>query len=261
MPARALLLVAVLAIVPACAARVFVPPPGPGAPAPEGPAAWAEATSACRDIKDASGTLRVSVRQGRLRSTGIDVGFVVTADGKVRLEDSTAFTLAGTATQAQLWLRQDNRIVKGRADEIVDAFIGVRLGPERLLAVVTGCHTTDVSSARPQSAVRYDKRIAVPVSDGTVYLQKKDGRWRTSEGVGEDITVEYKQFSGYWPSNWLASPAKTSADPIFIEVSVEDPEMNKGSINPLTFQVAATGAVLMSLEELRASGPLRGRTR
>jgi hypothetical protein len=240
---------------------VFVPPSGPGQPAPEAAGAWAEATSACRDVKDASGTMRVSVRQGRLRSSGIDVGFIVTADGRVRLEDSTGFTLAGTAAQAQLWLRQDNSIVKGRADEIVDAFIGVRLGPERLLAVVTGCHTTDVSSARPQSAVRHDNRIAVPVSDGTVFLQKKDGPWRTSEGVGDDIIVEYRQFIGYWPSQWRATAAARSADPIVIEVSVDDPDMNKGSFAPGTFQVAATGAAPMTLEQLRASGPLRGRTR
>src|SRR5262245_40190694 len=95
---RALVASAAIVATSACAAKVFVPPAGPGAPAPDAASAWTEATSACRDVKDASGIMHVTFRQGR-GSLGRDIGFVVTRDS-VRLEDSNGFILAGTATQA-----------------------------------------------------------------------------------------------------------------------------------------------------------------
>jgi len=235
-----------------------MPPAGQGAPAPEATDAWQQATAACRDVRNFSGTMRVAFRQGRLRSPTITISAIVTSAGDIRLEDATAFVLAGTAANAQLLLRQERRYAEGRADEIVDAFAGVRIGPERLLSILTGCMTSAPLAARPADALRYGEQVAVPSADGRVFLEREAGRWRAFAAEGPGLIVEYRAFDAYWPREWRAAASASSADPILLEAQVEDRDMN-AAIDPAAFQSRLAGATRITLEELRAFGPLRGR--
>jgi hypothetical protein len=261
---RATALVIVLAVLvgaSACAARVFAPPPGPGTPAPDAMDAWQQASSACRDVKSFSGTLRVAFRQGRLRSPSLTVSTIVTSSGDIRLEDATQFTLAGRAGSARLLLRQERRYAEGRTEEIVNAFAGVKLGPERLLAVLSGCLTSAPQSARPADARRFGDEIAVPFSDGQVFLEREHSRWRAFAGVGSELTVEYRAFDAYWPREWRATSfAGSSTDPILLDAHVEDRDVSGAPVDPAAFQVILGGATRITLDELRQFGPLRGRS-
>jgi hypothetical protein len=253
------LLFVTAAVTSACAARVFPMPTAAGLPAPEAATAWRQATEACRDARNASVTLRVAVREGRRRSPSLALSVGVTSAGHIRLDGPPMFLLAGTAARATLWLREENRIVTARAEEIVDAFIGVRLGPERLLAVLTGC-----LSARPsepiRSGARHDKMLDLDLADGRAFLERQDGRWRVVAGVVDGAMIEYRGFLGYWPGEWLAESAELRAASRQLNVRVTDIQVNDADIDrhPEAFQLApAAGATPMTLDELRAAGVLR----
>jgi hypothetical protein len=243
----------VLLLASACAAHIFVPPAGAGASAPEAARAWTEATRSCADVHNASGTLRVALRRGRLRSTSRVVSVTVTSAGGIRLEDSTAFLLAGTSARTQLLLRQDRRLVTARADDIVDALVGVKLGPERLLAILSGCATTSSASARADGAARFGAEIAMPVDDGRVFLQARDGRWRVVAADLGGLIVEFRAFEGDWPLAWRAAPAATAAggEPVILDVGVEGRDVNAAAIDPKTFELNPADATPMTLEGLR----------
>jgi hypothetical protein len=261
----ALLLIAILSTILlttfACAAHIFVPPAGPGVPAPDAASAWAEATRACRDVRNSTANLSVALRAGRGRSSSLAVSVVATSAGGIRLDGGPVFLLAGTAARAQLLLRQDNRLVIARADEIVDALINVdvKLGPERLLAVLTGCIARSLASV---DAARFGPQIAVRTSDSRVFLERRDGRWRAVAGDADGIIIDYRRFNGDWPAQWRAASAASGPSAPMLEVTVTDFVINDTSIDGSqeAFQLKVpAGATQMSLEQLRAAAPLRSR--
>jgi hypothetical protein len=231
----------------ACAGHRFVVPAGPGLPAPEGAAAWAEASRACRDARSYSASLRVSTVR---RMPAITLLAIVTADGRIRLEASSLFYLAGTATRAQLLLTDGTRLVVARADEIVDALIGVKLGPERLLALLTGCVSTKPALA---GAERFGKVIAVTTGDGRVFLEQRDGRWQGVAGEVDGLVVDYRLL-GYWPAEWRATTAHVTPE-VTLKVSVDDSTINDPAIDQhpdaFTLKIPANASP-MTIDELRA---------
>jgi len=253
-------LLVILALASACAAKVFVPPTGAGVPAANAADVWKEASSTCADVKNINATLRVALRQGRLRSPGITVSAIATSAGQLRLQDSTIFAMAGTAAKARLVLRQDRRYVDGRAEDIVDAFIGARIGPERLLAVLTGCFTQAPASAKTPEAVQHGSLIEVPAPDGTMYLKRVSDRWHVTAGIAPGLNVEFRSFEGYWPMSWRATSTATASDPVILDVTIEDRVVNDAQIDPAAFQVVTpAGFTPMTVEDLRTNGPLRKR--
>jgi hypothetical protein len=239
---------------------MFVPPAGPGVPATNAADVWKEATSACAEVKNVNATLRVSFRQGRLRSPGLTVAAIATAAGQLRLEDQSVFAMAGTAANARLVLRQDRRYVDGRAEDIVEAFVGARIGPERLLAVLSGCFTHAPNSAKTTDALQYGSLISVPAPDGQVFLKRVSDRWHVTAGKAPGLVVEFRSFDGYWPMSWRAASTEAASDPVILDVTIEDRVVNDPQINPAAFQVATpANATPITLEDLRANGPLRKR--
>jgi hypothetical protein len=212
-------------------------------------------------VRNSTANVRVALRAGRGLSPSLAVTVVATAAGGIRLDGAQVFLLAGTAAHAQLWLRQDNRLVTARADEIVDALINVdvKLGPERLLAVLTGCTARSLALV---DAARFGPQIAVRTTDSRVFLDRRDGRWRAVAGDADGVIVDYRRFSGDWPAVWRAASAASGPSAPMIEVTVTDLVINDASIDgrPDVFQLKVpAGATPMELEELRASAPLRGR--
>jgi len=162
--------------------------------------------------------------------------------------DSTAFLMAGTSARAELWLRQEGRLVTARAEDIVDALFGdalagVKLGPERLLAMLSGCVTTAPATARVDGAQRSGSLILVPVSDGRVFLATRDGRRRIVAGDTAGTIVDYSSFNGYWPGAFrvaATTPAAGTAvaDQVVLDVTVSGVEFNRAAIEPAAFRLA-----------------------
>src|SRR5262249_4618418 len=120
------------------------------------------------------------------------------------------------------------------------------------------CVTAATASARPDAAVRFDKQVRVPVSDGNVFLERRDTHWRAWAGDGDGIVVEYRSYGAPWPSAWRAAANCTAASPIVMDATVDALEVNT-TPPPNAFNLVAGDAAPMRLEELRTSGPLRGR--
>jgi hypothetical protein len=253
---------ALLMCASSCASVPFVPPVGPGEPAPDAAAAWAQATRACRGVASYKASLRVSGRIGGERlPTTIDIATGATPTG-IRLEGRAAnrnlFQLAGTSDEATLYLDDGHRSATGRPEDLTDALMGVKLGPGRWLALLTGCVATPPDFI---SGARYGADLAVTTPSGRVFLALVNGVWRSAHGTFDGLVVTYRRFSSTLPDEWSLS-SEAGRDPsIGLSVSVDDMTTG-GPIASSVFTLALPGNVTpMSLDELRQSGPLRRKGR
>ena len=103
--------------------------------------------------------------------------------------DDRFFRLAGTAQSAKLYIDDGHRYAMATPEELTDALIGVKFGPDRWLALVTGCGLPDGAMT---SGARYAGMIAVSTSTGRGFLQMVDGEWRVMDGLFDNLTVQYK---------------------------------------------------------------------
>lgn len=253
---------ACLAIVAtACGHAMFVPPTGVGSAVIDAGAAWASATSGCRNAQSYSAALRLSGRAGAQRIWPLAIETAVTSDQSIYMSATVAgrsvFVLAGSAGRATLWLRHEQRVVTAPPADIIDAILGVSIPPDRLLAVLTGCVTRafDVSAA-----AQYGRVLTIATPDARVHLDRRPSAWQTRAGEVEGFVVEFARESSSFPQKiWIRStPGREPR--ASIDVSVSDAEIN-GSVPPAVFTppAGAAGAQPMTIEELRAAGPWKER--
>ena len=252
---RCVLLLAVL--LPACATHVFVPPSGPGEPAPEAEAAWTQATRQCLGAVTYSAQLHVSGRVGTSHLNRTVVGALTVLDHillELREFGQLGFRLAGEGAAATLLLPRDNRVVTARADEIVEALTGLKLGPKQLLAIVSGCITT---SPQMTGARRFADLLAVDAGKATLYLRLRDGAWQVSAGIVDGLIVEYLEIAGGYPRR-LSLVTETGRTPA-VALTIDLDQLNVNiTMPPSAFVVVVpASAAPMTLEELRTIGPLR----
>jgi hypothetical protein len=252
------LLGAWLAALSACAPHVFVPPVGPGEPFPDAAQAWSEATRACRGASTYAATLHVRGKVAR-ESLSATIMSLVTRTDQIALSAPVmfgppAFVLGGAADQATLWLPRQERVISARADEIVEALTGLRLGPSALLAVLSGC----VGQAGTMTAsARYGPLGAVTTDDGRMYLEQRDGRWRIVRGLTGGLIVEYSDIRGDWPRALRITTEAGRSPAVSLSMTIDQFDVNLPH-EAREFAVnVAPGATPMTLEELRAAGPLR----
>lgn len=253
------LLVGVMTCTGGCAARRFERPTGPAAPAPEAAAAWQAATAACRDVRTARATLRLVFRAGTRRFPTVTLGAAFDDRGRAmaleaRVGTAAFFTLAGSADQATLVLR-DGRYVRAPAADIVEALIDVRLEPARLLAILTGCLTP---TPEFRQAVRRDSVLEVTAADGVAYLdQTSEGAWRLRAGTFDGLDVDYGPLGPSWPRSLeIRARADAGKPAMSIAMSRLDIIEPNVPVEASTFQpVLPPGATSISLAELRAVGP------
>jgi hypothetical protein len=242
-----------------CATRAFVRPAGPGVPVDDASAAWSEATRVCRDIRTYHQELRLSARIESRRFPGVTLGLALDSASRIGLGafamGQPLFQLGGTAERATLWLREGNRVVTGPAAEMVEALIGVRLGPERLLAIVSGCVTGDAAAATGE---RVGDLLAVTTGDTVVYLEAIEGRWRPRAGFFDRVAVDYQRYEAALPRQ-IAIASQPGHEPeVALTIRVEGDLRVNPALDPAqVFTVRVPdGAVAASLEALRAAGPL-----
>jgi hypothetical protein len=249
---RSLALVAPLGAT-ACAAA-FTPPVGPGEPAPEAAAAWAQATASCRAARTYSAMLHFG-------AVGANVQTTVTDDGRVRLGAIVAgrprFTLAGTREEATLLLHDDRRVVRAPAAAIVEQLIGTAIEPREWLAFVTGCVTR---SHDMTGAARLGKYLRVTTAEGRVYLRQQGGVWQVHGGEVLGLIVHYEWGGSAFPTVLRARSSPGAS--VETRLTLEAAQFRVNDTVPAEVFApprAAEGAAPMTLEELREAGPLSRR--
>jgi hypothetical protein len=229
-----------------CGAGAFVPPAGPGAPAPDAAAIWAQAIERCRGVD----ALVVSMRVSGRGIPSMTVDGAVTGAGRIMLRGraggTTQFELAGTAGDARLWVREGNRVARAQASDIVRTLVGVPMGPERLLAVLTGCATRDVALI---GAARYGSQIGIDTADARVFLRASEAGWHPVGATFDGVVVTYRAFADGWPEELgLRVEPGGAADP---RLSVVVNQRRAGDVPPEVFDVQIPeGAVPVELDDL-----------
>jgi len=248
-PPVRLLVVTGLLVTTGCGARLFVPPAGPGQPAPEAAAIWNDLTADCRGIE----SLVVGMRVSGPGVPSLSITGAITSDGRLRLDaraaGTTQFILFGSAADAAIWLRDGNRVAHGAAEAIVETLVGVRLEPERLLAVLTGCMAKDLTVAE---ARRYGDRLAVVTSDTRAYLRHGEDGWVAEAALFDRVIVQYDAFDGGWPARILMRSAPGTAVEFRLSIAVSDRRAGPVAAEAFEPEIPAD-AVPVELEAL-ASG-------
>jgi hypothetical protein len=255
---HALLVIVVSAAMPSCGRTVRVTlPSGVGTPFPEFPAAYAEATAPCRDIKTMSASLALSGRAGSTKlAARIDAGFA--EPSRLRLEGyprvnfggKPLFVLAANGESATLVLTRDDRVLRGASPAaIIEALAGVALDPRELRAVVSGCA---LGAAQPTAGRAFaDGWVAVDAGDTAVFLRQQDGVWRVAGARRRTLTIEYSGFTTGRPSTiHLVTTTDAGSAPANLTVRASQVEINT-PLNESVFDVEVPrSATPITLEEL-----------
>jgi hypothetical protein len=246
----------------ACAPRGLQLPAGDGLAFPGYPEALQEAARGCGDVRSLSAELAISGRVGSQKVRGrVLAGLAV--PGRIRLEGTApfgppAFILVADGSAATLLLPRDNRVLTGEPTaSVLEALVGLELGPADLLAILTGCLAPDPQATGgrvyPGGWARLDL-----ASGATAYLQRDGGqRWRIRAGIRPPLRIEYESSGGTTPSDVrlqvVGTDGQAGAD-LRIGLSQVDLNVHLGA-EVFAVRVGA-GAVPITLAELRQSGPI-----
>ena len=246
-----------IAAATACAPKRVELPSGAATPFADAAAAYEQAVQECRGARTIQATLGLSGRAGTMKLRGsVDAGFE--APEKVRLEGRhplgrPVFILVA-APEATLFLPRENRVLRNvGAAEIVEALVGVPLGGGELRSLVSGC---GFAVAEPSQGRSYAAGwVAVDTGDSTTYLRQVDGRWRVAAASRPPLVVHYSAFVLGRPTVLRLQASDASKADLTVRLS--DVNINV-PLEPQVFEVNASGADPLTLEELRRAGPLGG---
>jgi outer membrane lipoprotein-sorting protein len=253
-------LVSLGALLAACAPGPPILPTGAGAPFPEFKSAYDEATASCRAIKTITASMAMAGKAGTMKLRGrIDAGFE--APARARLEGlapfgKPVFTLVADGNRGTLVLPREDRVLRDAPpDQIVEALAGVRLGPDTLRTVVTGCGLTVAEPAGGRAFPNGWTAVALP--EGTVYLRKHADKWEVAAAASGPLTVTYSEYAASRPSTIRLRGESQGAN-ADLTLRLSDVEINT-TLHPKVFQVdLPEHAVPLTLDELRRAGPLGG---
>ena len=167
------------------------------------------------------------------------------------------FILAAERGRGTLLLPRDRRVVPSAApDEILEALVGVKLSPDDLLAVFTGCVK---AAATPVSARMYGADwLAVDLGDlkggATAYLHRKDADWPIVAAVLEGLQIDYGNRVGGLPEQVRIRTADPRQNPpVDLQVRFQSFEIN-AEIDRAAFSVVVPpGTSPITVQELRES--------
>ena len=248
--------------VQACTSKALILPTGPGQFYPDYESTLLSATTRCSAVETLSAELTVSGRAGkdRLRSRVL-AGLV--QPGSVRLEGvapfgGPTFILTATPTHSTLLLPRDSRVLVGvPAQDILDALIGVRLTPDVLRRVLSGCL---VSSSEPVGGRAYGtKWLVVDTRDGDEnYLQfDKDLPILVAVRTG-NLFTKYSNFLGAVPRRvQMTRFGVSGAIEVEVTVLLEQIRVNTQLGKEIFSVDIPTTFVPITLEDLRSTGPMR----
>jgi hypothetical protein len=231
-------------------------PSGPPAAAPDAVAVWSAAAARCRAVTTYSAELHISGHVGdgqKLKATVLG-GFTATDDIRLELPapfGGKIFVLGGMKGSATLVTR-DDRVLNAPAAKIVEALIGLPFGPRALLALLTACSGEEAVV----DAGRYGDVLAVRTPDVRAYLRRVGGEWRAIATDLTDLRVEYSVGANGWPAEMRISSLPGRTPVLGLTIAVRQIEVNS-AMPASTFSVTVPAAATpVSLDELRAAGPL-----
>lgn len=239
---------------------LFVPPVSTGVPAADAQAIWTPIATGCRATTAYRGAFGLTGQVGDRRIRGLasarlntalssagDIGLEATVSGQL------VFRLGGNADNAVLLLRDPVRTVAARPDDILESLIGVKVGPERLLAIVAGCVTRDDVVGR---AFRHDRLLEIVAGDVTVYLEPAGASWRVRAGRFDDVLVDYGAIVDGTPRDVRIQSAAAGRPAVSLDLRVQVVQTN-ATLDAALFRVnVPDDAAPISLDELRRTGPL-----
>jgi hypothetical protein len=177
--------------------------------------------------------------------------------GALRLEGvapfgAPVFILVADGTRGTLLLARDRRVVQDAPpEEILNALVGIRLGPDDLRAMLAGCVR---SASEPTAAHAYGPDwLAVDLAaGGTVYLRRIENVWRIVAGRHGGLEIDYPAFQGGRPSQVVLR-----GPDLDLALAVNQVEMNADlPRDQLVALKIPEGVAPLSLDELRKAGPL-----
>lgn len=248
-----------------CAARRIPFPTDTGGPLPDVAAIHQQISADCSGVRTLTAELSLSGRAGSQRLRGrVVAGFARPAS--MRLEGVApfgppAFILAARDDEATLLLPRDNGVLRGaRADQILGALTGVTLAPADLQAILTGC--VEPAPRATGGRLHQNGWASVDLSGGsTLYLARQGAAWRVRGARRGDWEVEYAAWQGRFPQSLrLRSTPDLSRPQVVVDLvaAISQLEANV-DIDAAAFTVTVpAGVTTITLEELRAAGPLRG---
>ena len=157
--------------------------------------------------------------------------------------------------RAVLVLPRDGRVLRDvNADDVLGALTGVSLGPADLHAILTGC----VQAAPTAVSGRlYGGGWASIDLDGgaSVFLRSVSNAWQVRAARLRGWQVEYGAWSGSFPRTVILR----AQAPVVVDLTAQVSQVESNvAIRPDAFIVEASpGAVPITLDDLRESGPLR----
>lgn len=262
---RATAALSLLILTASCAAPRVTLPAGPGTPFPAFASAYAQAIGDCRAVKTLSASLSLSGRAGSTKlSARIDGGFA--ESGRLRLEGyprvnfggKPFFVLAARGPDATLVLTRDARVLRGAPPSaIIEALAGIKLEPDELRALVSGCA---LGAGQPADGRSFkDGWVAIETDGTTVFLRQIEGRWRVAGARRGPLAVEYSNFTGGRPSTLhLHTTSAQGVSPADLTLRISQVEINTPLDNAVFYADVPPNAVPLTLEELRRAGPLGG---
>ncbi len=239
----------------ACGQPRVTLPGGTGTPAPDFAAAYAQARAACDGVRVMQAELGLSGRAAGQRMRGRVLAGLV--PGALRLEGvapfgAPVFILVADGVRGTLLLSRERRVVADAPpEEILDALVGIRLGPDDLRALLAGCvrAASDATGAR---AYGPDWLAVDPAAGGTIYLRRAGNAWRIVAGRYGGLEIDYAAFQGDRPSQVVLRGPDLSLALALSQVEVNG-DLPRDQLVALTIP---DGVAPLSLEQLRRAGPL-----
>lgn len=245
----------------ACAARLYVPPTGPGVPFAEAATVWRDVTASCRNANRFVAEVTVSGWMGEPRerlprftahsalTREDDIYFEVPAPGRSVLQ------MAGRAGQAVFLLPRDERVLRAPSRDIVERLTGLRWGARDLLNVLSGCVTTPTAEF---TGVSYGKTASIELGgDARAWVQQRDGQWRLAAAARDGLMIEYREYAGAFPSLIRVSSAAANVTPLQITFGVSQHNVNTPLPENAFILDVPQNFVPITLDELRVARPLR----
>lgn len=245
----------------ACAGRTVSLPTGEGTPFPDYAPAWQETTRECRQVRTMSAELAISGRAGRQKLRGHVLAGIAAPD-RIRLEAAAPFgpplfILVADGKATTLLLPRDNRVLRGESPSaILEALVGLALGPEDLLAVLTGCVTPDPRPTAGRLFPRNWARVDL-AGAAAAYLQRDAGTgWFVRAASRPPLNVFYEpDGQGSRPAVRLVSSV-LDGPATDLRIALSQVAVNP-KLGPEVFGVKVPGdAAPITLAELREAGPL-----
>lgn len=239
----------------ACGQPRVTLPGGTGTPAPDFAPAYAQARAACDGVRTIQAELGLSGRAAGQRMRGRVLAGL--APGALRLEGvapfgAPVFILVADGMRGTLLLSRERRVVLDEAPEdILNALVGIRMGPDDLRAMLSGCvrAAAEATGARAHGP---DWLAVDLAAGGTTYLQRAGSAWRVVAGRYGGLEIDYAAFAGDRPSQVVLRGPDLSLALALSQVEVNG-DLPRDQLVALKIP---EGVTPLSLEQLRRAGPL-----